>query len=374
MCAFNKRMQIATTFAVSMLMFCVEGFATLEEEADVGAHDVHEILAIIYENEKACSNIELFWESEYRRLVSKDEEFEPDVVYTGFSKTVRSVTQDEMLYMSNSFSGSTYTATGKKSSETLGFDGVTSRYVKHNEFANIDHSKMNHPDILTPHMFPFRRWNVGMSLSVFENGSEESNGLDWKWSVPSHESVNGLDCVRLTLTATPSNTGKDGEKKPYQTSNVWFAKTRSYLPIKTISYNNGLNETLPIAESAIDDFIEMAPGIWAPANSTITTYRSELLLKNIHEVDNIDTITVKKALLDPSYDMAFFQNIPIPDNIPVYTIENGEVISTDAPAVSKDDPGVQRWVFALVALGLLGILGFLLYKIYHKNRRGRELQ
>ena len=292
--------------------------------------DVSSLLRAIMESEAIYRDAEMVWETTYKRYVPVEEEHEPQAVFTNLHVSVRSISQQGMLYLHSDAKGATYLKEGLATTESFGYDGELTRHVIEGDFVNIHHGRVEHNRILSPHMLPFSKWNIGNSLSAFIRDSKTGvKGVEYEWRDVVPETVDGLSCLRVSLNGFQS--GGD-VRKDVSRAHVWFAVDRNYLPVKLVGYVLHLSDSLPSEESQMSSFDEIEPGIWAPLECRVTRYRSELLLEGKHEIDNEHEFRIHKLDLDPDYPKSLFSDITLPTNLTHYVLVDGKIVSKTNPA------------------------------------------
>jgi hypothetical protein len=139
-------------------------------------------------------------------------------------------------------------------------------------------------------------------------------------------------------------------QNPPVTYTLWLAPERNYLCIRWHSLSDlGSREAVGQA-SQVDEMRELAPGVWLPARVTYTQYDYESLRQVEPVVSRHETFAVEKVFLNPGRPVEFFRNVEIPDDIPVYTIENRRLAGRTFSDVAAPESSAARLVEIIAEL------------------------
>lgn len=309
---------------------------------------IEDIIDNVRANEKLYENIEMVVRRSYERHLP---DFPGGRAVQSYEVKARIVLQDELIYLKHD--QQIRDVEGKSVSQDClhGYDGEVTRMVEQNSYANIHSGKVRDPRALEPHLFLLNRWSLRGRLSDYLAGeqSQFEPGFQWECTFEGEETLNGLRCFKLRLdtltTADPART--------VQRSLFWLAPERNYLLVKSEFYRPDLSETLVGEIGETDDLREIAPGLWFPFHFKTVSYHAEVLAQNKHIVDNTEEGFVDEVKLNPHYDIDLFRNIPIPPDIPVYVLADGEVVDQYWQEYDPGTPAPRSTLFWLLMSNLL---------------------
>jgi hypothetical protein len=251
--------------------------------------------------------------------------------------TGRTIFQNELAYFKKD--ESTTVIAGKdqpyKTFDTgsvRGFDGQVTRAVEQNSYANLVEGRRDDPRMVRPHTMLLSGAQVYFPLSVYLKGGEALRSAQfsaryagyWKLSVrmEGKEPVDGLACIKLRCETLAKGQPPENADIRY----IWLATERNYLPIKTVAYSIIDNPKLPAEIGQVHEFREISPGVWFPFRASLVAYDFPWLKENKHIVANTQEFTVKKAALNPHYDISLFRDIPFRDGLKVYVIRDEKIV------------------------------------------------
>ncbi|MDG2390031.1 MAG: hypothetical protein P8M30_11990 [Planctomycetaceae bacterium] len=221
------------------------------------------------------------------------------------------------------------------------YDGSQTRMLKETEYANVIKGYSGDSNYIYPHMTLMRGPFYYMRLSTLLSGSEvlsDASDANWDDSISVEYSVNpdevvykGLPCVRLSIFMS-------NRSKPAMIRNVWLAKERNYIPCKYEAFYLKISKDTPVEIGTVDEWIELEPGIWFPKTTSVTAYSPFLLTSNgDKKVQWTKRYSFEDISLSPKYPKSYFQDMQIPDGLPIHEIDKGQIIQSYRKN-SLDDP------------------------------------
>lgn len=259
---------------------------------------------------------------------------------------------------------------GKNIDRIRAFDGATTRLLEQRQVANIIDGRMADDTFVWPNMLLFQHLNCTYPLSVLLSGSSSIAaypGVNTETVYPMSvsyvrdEALDGIKCAVVDV-----ETLVDGS--PHNRMQVWLARERNYLPAKVLCFVNRLSQVDPVNESNVNEWKEIAPGIWFPIKGktiALNSWQPEKL--KVKEVLWTDEFSVSNISLNPKYDERFFSDVPIPDGVAVYKIEQQKIKQSyvqGAPKrvanISLSTPVTRWWLLwinlAFMAAVIIGVV------------------
>jgi thiol-disulfide isomerase/thioredoxin len=141
------------------------------------------------------------------------------------------------------------------------------------------------------------------------------------------EMVDGLRCAKIRVDRW--HYSRDVPALQY----LWLATERNDFCIKEqVSWPKSMFGDLTLHEMHVDEMREIAPGIWFPMKLTVIDYDAQAMRQTKKQVISSRTeMTVEKVDLAPRHDAAFFRDIAIPADIPVFTIKERALVGSSFP-------------------------------------------
>ncbi len=262
-----------------------------------------------------------------------------------------------------------------------GYDGQETRVVEQRAYCNL--IKGRHEElrlhILNPHSMPFRHppLHVTCSLSTFlEGGARLRAQAGWfhdknvKITFDGKSTLKDMACEKIRTVVSAVGYGGKIDERVHQ--EIWLAADRNYIPIRVEWYNLGDH---PVVVYEVDRLNEIEPGIWFPSHTIMTTYNSTKGT-DPSKVVNYDEFTIKKVSLNPNYGKSLFQDIPFPEELPIYVVENGKIVESIKPR--KTFLGAKsaattwlNWKYLLIGNVIVFVAWGL---VILKKRNGRQFQ
>ncbi len=229
------------------------------------------------------------------------------------------------------------------------FDGDQTRTVVAGNCVNIHLGRFEHPDIYPAHSLPLAHYFVNFPLSVYLGGTEaihadpkytrvlRESGTVYDFTrVATHlegeEMVDGLHCVKIRVDRWHSSGGEP------HLQYLWLATERNFFCVKEQvswpknEFGGGIDH-----EMHVDQMREWAPGLWFPMKLTVIGYDREALAQNRQVGGSSTEVTVEKVDLAPHHDHAFFRNVTIPTDLPVFTINDRTLVGSALPEAKDGD-------------------------------------
>jgi hypothetical protein len=254
----------------------------------------------------------------------------------------RIVTQDGLSYVKAVLPQPTLNG-GKGNANTLqGWDGTVTRAVEQEAYCNLIKGERNDDYrfyLLNPHTillwrgptwlkFPLSDYLSGGSAVRSKMGAEHDNV---KAIYVGEEVVGGLSCSKIRCL-------------------IWL---------------DGFQE--PRVEGG--EYHD----IWYPHRFEVTVYDDARFIKDKKlEILCRETYTIKTVDLHPHYDISLFRNIEFPKDLPLYTIENGQIVE-HRKAILPEEPtaamGYTGWIIAIVTASLIAFSSALFWVWKTRSRR-----
>ena len=121
-------------------------------------------------------------------------------------------------------------------------------------------------------------------------------------------------------------------------------------------------------------------GLWFPMKLTVIGYDREALAQNKQVVGSRTEMTVEKVDLAPHHDHAFFHNVTIPTDLPVFTIKDRTLVGSALPEPNDGDLEKSKLaeVVAQVAeqekhYSDVEVKARVVYRLLDANQRGEHL-
>jgi hypothetical protein len=272
---------------------------------------------------------------------------------------------------------------GKGNANTLqGWDGTVTRAVEQEAYCNLIKGERNDDYrfyLLNPHTillwrgptwlkFPLSDYLSGGSAVRSKMGAEHDNV---KAIYVGEEVVGGLSCSKIRCLIW-----LDGFQEPRveggEYHDIWLANERNYIPARVEVYASSMDK-VPIEVRTAGDFREIEPGIWYPHRFEVTVYDDARFIKDKKlEILCRETYTIKTVDLHPHYDISLFRNIEFPKDLPLYTIENGQIVE-HRKAILPEEPtaamGYTGWIIAIVTASLIAFSSALFWVWKTRSRR-----
>lgn len=375
----NKMRRQVRLFVHYISLFSVVAFGTKETTAGKPAEDrMTDIVRNVRANEELYKDREVLANYKYELGEAKH-------LLGGYGKSTegdyRIVMQKGLSYAKVTLPQPTLNG-GKGNANTLqGWDGLVTRAVEQDAFCNL--IKGERADdyryyLMNPHTVPLWRGPSWLQFPLADyltggaavKSKKTATSLNVKALYMGEDIVNDLNCMKVRCFVWA-----DGFKEPVQESkdyhDIWLATDRNYVPILVKLYVERMGD-IPIEIRTSGDFRELESGIWYPHRFDVAVNDdARYIVDKTVKLLCHETYLVKKVDLHPNYDISLFRDIEFPKYLPLYTIENGEIVEHRKAALTeKPQTGMSPTALVgLIATGaLLMLITALLLVGRAKNR------
>jgi hypothetical protein len=149
----------------------------------------------------------------------------------------------------------------------------------------------------------------------------------------------GLRCRKILVTTLATG-------RPLHRSEYWLAEDRNLIPARHISYNFRDSSNLPTAETTVNAWTEIRPGVWFPAEVYTARFDGDLLRNENRQVVSWErTYMVTRVSLDPQVTPETFTKIDIPPGTKITIEKDGArttILQPDPSAVSAGEEPVMQ--------------------------------
>ncbi len=141
----------------------------------------------------------------------------------------------------------------------------------------------------------------------------------------SEEVVDGLRSLKIRIDRRYT-----GHARALQ--ELWLAPERNHHCIKErLSWPDGRFADLPSHETRVEDLRELAPGVWVPTRIVVNDYDDQAPGPDRASAVGRTIMTVEKVALAPRREASFFCDVPIPADLPVFTIKDRQLAGWNPP-------------------------------------------
>jgi len=134
-------------------------------------------------------------------------------------------------------------------------------------------------NLARPHMLLLELGGPRVPLSIFLKGTEAVSAFTGnsksksttRVQIRGTEKIQGLECTTVRLE-TFDSTGK-----PRVRRDLWLARDRNLIPIRSLSFTYHISTELPNTESLVEAWYEVRPGVWFPRKTHTERYNSIIL-------------------------------------------------------------------------------------------------
>lgn len=226
--------------------------------------------------------------------------------------------------------------------EISAYDGEWTRTVVAGNCANIHLGRFEHPDVSLPHVLALAHDHVNFPLSAYLAGTEAihahskyprfngESGSVHEFTIvetdyEGEEVVDGLRGAKIRV-----NRWYLSRDEPWL-QYLWQARERNFFCVKEqVSWPKFGDVVLH--EMRVDRMQEVAPGLWFPMKLTVIDYDADATKLTKKPVVSSRTETVvEKIDLAPHHDDAFFRDVAIPADLPVFTIRDRTLVGSTLP-------------------------------------------
>ncbi|HUE16676.1 MAG TPA: hypothetical protein VMR25_21050, partial [Planctomycetaceae bacterium] len=232
----------------------------------------------------------------------------------------------------------TLDAGGKLTQELVSaFDGERTRTVEMGNSVNVHLRRYEPSQVVPPHSWALAAWQVNFDLSTFLGGMPalakdrkvrriryaagtvfEFAKLDFH--LEGEEAVDGLRCVKIRCERrnTARSRPAAGLFRLALDRNLICAKLQVFY---------GPNRDAPDVESDVKEWREIGPGLWLPARIHSAW---KLAGQKVPRVEWDEDFTLQSAKPHPDHPAAFFRDVPMPKDLPTFTIDAQGRLPDDA--------------------------------------------
>src|SRR5262249_30173691 len=139
--------------------------------------------------------------------------------------------------------------------------------------------------------------------------------------------VDGLRCVKVRVDRW--HYSRDVPALQY----LWLAAERNFFCVKEqVSWPKSMFGDLVMHEMHVDQMREVSPGLWFPTRWTVINYDAQAMREaKKHVVGSRVEMTVEKVDPAPRHEVAFFRDVAIPADLPVFTIKDRALVGSALP-------------------------------------------
>lgn len=159
------------------------------------------------------------------------------------------------------------------------------------------------------------------AVLAYPNPSYVAPGSKIETQLLADREFQGLKCKRVLIDVILSNgTRHNGWE-------LWLAVDRNLLPVRNLSYTYRWSTEMPIAESTVDEWREVQPGVWIPVRFHTDRYDSFVIKRegkqqlSWREKFHVTSISLDLQQLSETV----FSNLDFPAGTRVYIKEEGTV-------------------------------------------------
>jgi thiol-disulfide isomerase/thioredoxin len=257
-------------------------------------------------------------------------------------ETRRVVLQGERVRLEESSTGQVFGSMVKRE-EVSSFDGEKSRTVVLGNSANIHLGRFEHPDVYPAHSVPLIHYRLNFPLSTYLGGAEairshpkygrfeREGGSNAEFTrvearFEGEEDVEDLRCLRIRVDRWYYS------KDMPVLQHLWLCPSRNYLCLKeTLSWPGSMFGGLPMHVMRAENLREISPGLWFPRKVTIVDYDRQSLRQKKPRISERTETIVERISLSPRHEGGFFKDVPIPRDLPVFTLQDGSLVGSSRP-------------------------------------------
>lgn len=189
-----------------------------------------------------------------------------------------------------------------------------------------------------PHMYLLSSGSPKVPLSTYLKGMQAvlahpnpsyvSPGSTLEIHILEDSEFQKLKCKRILVDTILSNgTRHNGWE-------LWLALNRNLLPVRNLSYTYRWSKEMPVAESTVNEWREVRPGVWFPIKFHTDRYSSFVMKrKGKQQLSWRKQEHVKSIQLDPQIPPEEFTTLKFPPGTKVNLVKDKKIIKTiDAEA------------------------------------------
>lgn len=244
-----------------------------------------------------------------------------------------------------------YTQSGTKERITVS-DGKTSRYFWKEDVVaekkgqqretsiqgGISDKPMHLPNLARPHMFLMENGGPQVPLSTYLKSIKAIHSFPGRYYLRKDATLNvqilgteefqGLECTRIILEII------DPKGTPRTRRELWLARDRNLIPVRSLGYTYRDSKEMPIAEAIVDEWQEVRPGVWFPRQAHYKRFDSfTVRRKGQQKLSWQVKYNINSVHLDPQFPPDVFTTLKFPSGTKVTVVKDGKIIKTiDAEA------------------------------------------
>jgi len=186
------------------------------------------------------------------------------------------------------------------------------------------------PNLARPHMFLMENGGPKVPLSTYLKGvkairafpgpSNLGKGRVCNVRILGLEEFQGLQCTKIGLEIL------DPKGTPRTRRELWLARDRNLIPVRTLSYTYKDSKDIAIAEGIVDELQEVRPGVWFPLKAHYNRFNSHTVKREgRQELSWQVKYNVKSVLLDPKISPEVFTTLKFPPGTKVSLAKEGKL-------------------------------------------------
>ncbi len=256
------------------------------------------------------------------------------------TETNRAIRQGELLFFEGKDVTRLSEGGGKIQRRVSAFDGRRTVSIEFDSCVNIHLRRYEPSEMLPPHTWGLLGLDVNFPLSIYLQGGEAldahpkvrrypfpmGHGFEIYKTQSEHigtEKVGNLKCEKIWVRRW-NRSVDDQPSSEY----LWLAPERNYHCVKSQRVIDIYGKEHPIMESTVEEFAEVAPGVWLPKLVSGRRFDRKSIKQGQPKATQTETLKLESAQLDPQYPAGQF-SVTIPDNLDVFTIDADGI--TDGP-------------------------------------------
>ncbi|MCH9653255.1 MAG: hypothetical protein K0U86_05075 [Planctomycetes bacterium] len=186
------------------------------------------------------------------------------------------------------------------------------------------------PNFARPHMFLMENRGPKVPLSTYLKGvkairafpgpSNLGKGRVCNVRILGIEEFLGLQCLKILIEIL------DPKGTPRTRRELWLARDRNLIPVRTLSYTYKDSKDIAIAEGIVDELQEVRPGVWFPLKAHYNRFSSMTVKREgRQELSWQVKYDVKSVLLDPKIPPEMFTTLNFPLGTKVSLVKDGKL-------------------------------------------------
>jgi len=325
----NRRLWSIGRFAFTFLLFSSALSLQAEEKspAESKKQRFAKIIQQVREHEKRYQNLETV----IRRTITIPEKHTTGWKFSKSEETYRTVQQGDLLYLAGEDVKHLLTGDKVTFRRLSAYDGEKTTSIEYGNSVNIHERRYEPSQLFPPHCWGMFHLEINFPLSVLLEGTTAMKKHPKVRRLPAEgvsifafnkvecqfekeEVVGDLNCLKIRCKRWYDT------KDPPLIHFLWLAPERNYLCVKTKSLFRNGDENFPSGESVVEEFKEIAPGLWLPGKVVVKEYDYKAAGQQKREVRTTRSQNLQQATLKPQHPLTLFTNVEIPKDLPLFTI------------------------------------------------------